>query len=543
MATHKFAPQLPAKLLQELNENPVMGEGHCAFIQFEYDELRHTIAMRAGPVDQLVSLTRIPVWETLLHIAANKGDVALAYEMIRLGSDLEATDKLGRTALFHAVQSLVALDLREQEPQLYPTYNNAPQLANAGPRFKMVASLLIEQHADVNVVWNDFTCFTMLMHAKSKHWDIIELLIAHGASEDMCSRNDFVLSTVENEHISELLRTRQSQRPPRPCPCFSGRLLANCHGKGPRPFPYHFVCPCQSGEVYTNCCKKRKIAWREVWNVERGIIEPWRTDRPVDLLLPMHTNILLSKLRNESGKSPPPTEMLRRTKDLPWAVTQIGLPPEIDEWVLVELHLDTLSMVGLVDPGFAFAIKKANWNARPLGRKIPKKYATDIAQVFNKHVDEYIASGRDSRKAMDVEIASKLGPSCGALYRVCEAQGCNKQEGRRIKKLKYCRNCRMAVYCSLKCQHAHWKVHEIVCCAPFQTEQPLPSQRALQGSLTQNVLKICSTLIHHIKDKEPKRFRRLFPEGVPKVYEHQPGFDSEATQIILEKFGFEESKL
>ncbi|TDL24231.1 hypothetical protein BD410DRAFT_786336 [Rickenella mellea] len=423
---------------------------------------------------------------------------------------------------------------------------NDPGLHNpsTGPRIKLVIALLLEQHADVNVVTNNVTCFTVLMRAKFKHWDIIELLIAHGARDDLGSLNGLVLSKEEKKHISELLRTRPSKRPPRPCPCFSRRLLSDCHGKGPKAFPCHFICPCQSGVAYAKCCKKRDIAWREVWNGEQGIIEPWRKDRPVDLPLPMHTTTLLSKLRKETGRPSPPTEMLRRLTDVPLAVDQIGLPPEmpVNGMVLLEIHLNVLLERGLLDPGFVFAVKKASWNARPLGRKIPKKYATDLAQGFNKHVDEYINSGLDSRKAMEIEMASKLGPSCGALYRVCEAQGCKEQEGRRLIKLKYCQKCRMAVYCSLRCQRAHWKVHKTVCCAPFQTEQPLSSQRELQESLSQSFMEVCSILIQQIQDNEPNLIPQLFPEGIPEDYaieeELAKEFDTLTTREILEKFGF-----
>ncbi|TDL24227.1 hypothetical protein BD410DRAFT_786330 [Rickenella mellea] len=183
--------------------------------------------------------------------------------MIRLGANVDATDQLGVTSLFHAVVTLTAQDLDTGEPLLYPVPKSSNQHPSTGPMLKMVIALLIEQHAHVNVVWKNATCCTMLMRAKYKHWDLIEPLIAHGALEDLGSLNGLVLSKVEKKRISELLRTRPSKRPPRPCPCFSGRLLTDCHGKRPRPLPCHFICPCQSGSVYGSAARNEiSLGWK-----------------------------------------------------------------------------------------------------------------------------------------------------------------------------------------------------------------------------------------------------------------------------------------
>ncbi|TDL24226.1 hypothetical protein BD410DRAFT_114075 [Rickenella mellea] len=313
----------------------------------------------------------------------------------------------------------------------------------------------------------------MLMRSKVKHWDLIELLIAHGGREGVGSRDGSKVSMVERTYISELLRTRPCKRPPRPCPCFSGRLLSDCHGKGARPFPHHFMCPCQSGSVYAKCCKKRKVSWRDIWNAEQGIIEPWRKDLPVYLPLSQDAATLLSRIRKVYRKPLPLTEILRRPTDVPLAVAQVGVPSEIERGnvAMLPVCLGALSRNGSVDPAFAFAMKMVRWHARPLGRKVPKNYATELARTFNKYVDEYIASARDSRNKLEIEIEAKLGSSCGALYRVCEADRCTEQEGRTSAKFKYCQECRMAVYCSVKCQRAHWNVHEDVCCASMRSSR------------------------------------------------------------------------
>ncbi|TDL24220.1 hypothetical protein BD410DRAFT_786321 [Rickenella mellea] len=512
----KCPPQLPRKLLRELSRNPVVTGGPLAYAQCEIDELRYKVAIRALPVDHSWPIQGTTFHSTLLQIGASTGDLTLAYEMIRLGANVDAIDYRGRTPLLHAIQYLVAADVKTEGRLLQPESNDPYGFQNAGPRMKMVATLLIEQRADVNFIWNDSTCLTILLRSKFKHWDIIGLLMAHGAREGVGpeSRNVFVLLREEKERLSELLRTRPSKRPPRPCPCFSGHLLSDCHGKETRPFPYYFLCPCKSGLVYANCCKKRKVSWWDMWNEERGIIETWRKDLPVYLPLPHDTITILLRLRDERLTPSPSSENFRRPTDVPLAVAQTGIPPEMADADILKSCLDAFLRSGSVDPAFAFAMKKVRWNARPLGRKLPKTYAVDLAQAFNEYVDDYVASGQDFRQKMEIEIAAKLGSSCGALYRVCEANGCNEQEGRSLKQLKYCRECRMAVYCSVTCQRAHWPIHKNVCCSTSQTEQPLPSQRVLQEKLSQMVVATFSASIEQIKDSEPERFLELFPNGL-----------------------------
>ncbi|TDL22391.1 hypothetical protein BD410DRAFT_898322 [Rickenella mellea] len=386
MSASKCPPQLPRTLLRELLRDPVVAGGHISFSQSEYDGLRGEVAIRAQPVDHIWPLGGMAYQGTLLQIAATMGDLPLAYEMIRLGANINATDQFGRTPLFIAVQAITTLDLFPEEHQP-PVPNILPGM---GPRSKMVASLLIEQHADVNVILNNETCLTLTMRAKVKQWDLIELLITHGAREDLGTRNGVVQCAEEKERISELLRMRPKKRPPRLCPCFSRRLLADCHGKGPRPFPYHFFCPCQSRSVYAKCCKKRKVSWRDVWNEERRIIEPWRKEMPIYLPLSQDATNIISGIRRVYGTPIPVTEMVRRRTDVPLAVTQLGLPPEMEDRVMLPLCLCTLMRSESVDRAFGFAVAKVVWHVRPLGRKVPKKYAAGLARAFNKHVDDEV---------------------------------------------------------------------------------------------------------------------------------------------------------
>ncbi|TDL24225.1 hypothetical protein BD410DRAFT_838273 [Rickenella mellea] len=142
-STFKCPPQLPRKLLRELARNPVVAGQPVTILQSIFDELRYKIALRTFPVDHLWQIEGSPCQQNLLQIAANIGDLPLAYEMIRLGANLNTTDQYGRTSLFHAVQILKTLALCTEEPQFYPVPNNYEFDTNMGQRIEKVACLLI----------------------------------------------------------------------------------------------------------------------------------------------------------------------------------------------------------------------------------------------------------------------------------------------------------------------------------------------------------------------------------------------------------------
>jgi hypothetical protein len=108
-----------------------------------------------------------------------------------------------------------------------------------------------------------------------------------------------------------------------------------------------------------------------------------------------------------------------------------------------------------------------------------------------------IDSGVDSRPRSEIEWAAKIGISLGAMYRACEADGCDKVEGRDIEKMLTCARCKVVrlhdtlyslacsycttqtFYCSASCQKVHWRTPKPLCGSLDQTEQPLSSQVAL----------------------------------------------------------------
>ncbi|TDL24224.1 hypothetical protein BD410DRAFT_854271 [Rickenella mellea] len=385
-------PGLHEQLLLELVWDPVVTQGVPMFGHRRLDEVRYQVALRAFPADHIWPIEGLH--GTLLQFAINSADVTMVYEAIRLGADVDAKDEKGRTALFHVIQCIVSSDISKERPPIHgllwtdPLLGNAPIHPNATPRMKMMASLLIEHRADVNCVWNDVSCLTFLLQAKVKHWDTIELLIAHGARES-------VVTGLHNAVDRDLSLTTFS-------------VLAN------------------RGQSMQNVAKD-----------ENSLGGTFGTK--TEELLNHGVKICL----DQDVMTSPPIEKYRRPTDIPLAVAQTGIPPELESVDILGSCLEDVSRKGSVDPAFVFAMKMVRWNARPLGRKVPKNFAMDLARVFNEHVDGYIVSGQDSRPKLEIEIAAKLGPSCGALYRICEAEGCNKQEGRNLKKLKYCRACRM----------------------------------------------------------------------------------------------------
>ncbi|KAH7916973.1 hypothetical protein BV22DRAFT_941909 [Leucogyrophana mollusca] len=97
------------------------------------------------------------------------------------------------------------------------------------------------------------------------------------------------------------------------------------------------------------------------------------------------------------------------------------------------------------DPAFAYVLRHGSWTAPPFpsGRSVPKVVSAYIQRVWNADVDKYIALGLDGRSREVIERATKIGPTCGALFRVCEGVDCNKMEGVEVEKLHMCARCKL----------------------------------------------------------------------------------------------------
>ncbi|EPQ56126.1 hypothetical protein GLOTRDRAFT_74639 [Gloeophyllum trabeum ATCC 11539] len=161
---------------------------------------------------------------------------------------------------------------------------------------------------------------------------------------------------------------------------------------------------------------------------------------------------------------------------------------------------------GLADPAFAYAISKADFCPIPRGRSfVSKEEGTELSDVWNGFVDEYIAQGSDERPRVEIERAAKINTHCGALFRVCEGPSCGKLEGRDVERLSLCSKCKIAVYCSRTCQAASWKEHKEQCSSGSRVEQMLPSQAAIQEHVFPALWKDALNLTHHVLSKAPEK--------------------------------------
>ncbi|KAH6914955.1 hypothetical protein BKA70DRAFT_1419910 [Coprinopsis sp. MPI-PUGE-AT-0042] len=103
--------------------------------------------------------------KTFLHFAAAEGDIPLAYELVRMGIDLERKDRNGATALFLAVLKAAFWSRAADFVENLPSMNSLPlpKLLTTTHIRKLVvchstiATMLIEQHADVNAGAFDVT--------------------------------------------------------------------------------------------------------------------------------------------------------------------------------------------------------------------------------------------------------------------------------------------------------------------------------------------------------------------------------------------------
>ena len=59
-------------------------------------------------------------------------------------------------------------------------------------------------------------------------------------------------------------------------------------------------------------------------------------------------------------------------------------------------------------------------------------------KMWNEAVDKYIEVSGDPRPRLHIERAAKVGPHGGPLYRHCEAEDCERVEGRDVETLKCC---------------------------------------------------------------------------------------------------------
>ncbi|KAJ6490635.1 hypothetical protein C8R47DRAFT_453942 [Mycena vitilis] len=269
---------------------------------------------------------------------------------------------------------------------------------------------------------------------------------------------------------------------PRPrlrCPCGSGRALEDCHSKA-QPYPEEGLCPCGTGRICEKCCVKRHdMYWVEVWDP--------RTVRLQRLCVP------------PMAQNP---EIEKTAEDPATHVVDQAMREKVSNWT--QAILKGLAEHGEIDPAYAAAGFKLQTSPLypKLVQSMSKMDVNDSTRMWNAAVDEYIASGVDSRPTDIIENAAKVGLAGGPLYRRCEAGGCPSLEYRKGVKLSLCSRCEKAVYCGRTCQKTAWKTHRSACRAGTVNVQLLPSQEAYTQQLGFGIQEISSTLRANFAESE-----------------------------------------
>lgn len=217
--------------------------------------------------------------------------------------------------------------------------------------------MLVEQHSDVHKTINNLSVLQLAYNAQC--WDLIVLLIKHGARP---SPNFHFSSSADENRISSLLKiNRGSARPPRLCPCWSGKTIGDCHATL-RPYPLKYICVCGSGKIYERCCHSKNAIVLEHWDPVRNRV---KHDYEVQLNDPYRQAVermdatahmvhqMLAKSGGESASLPPPLtaedDIKRRAEASRKALE------------LLEPH-------GVLDAAFAYAWRKAGFCPQHVSR-------------------------------------------------------------------------------------------------------------------------------------------------------------------------------
>ncbi|KAF8064229.1 hypothetical protein FPV67DRAFT_1504054 [Lyophyllum atratum] len=470
-------PHLPTKFIKQIVADRTLSDGYESMVftdQFHAARLQ-MVDVRASESRspdavhgfELEGGRKNPFPDHLLgriHIAAVAADILAVCELIRLGAVVDLEDSAGHTALNIAI-SFITMPLMT---------GNAALLGPAHlARSTYIVRMLVEQHADVN--HTPKTTMSPLHWACCvRNWDLIALLLKHGAKHpaDM-----HVVFPNDPSNLRRFYALRKAhppgqERPPQKCPCWSGKLLKDCHAVK-QPYPDEFYCTCGSKKLYGKCCARRNIMLFEIWNPKLLYLQQFhfRTAGLVAI--------------GDGLEKSTTDEMVR--------AHYISVPREyLDSQGLTEEEafeflgriVIALSPQKQIDPAFAFAMRETQFLPRPQGRSFSKIACEAAEKQWNMAIDKYIASNPPgARSSIDIECAAKIRHTGGALFRTCEGPKCMKIEGKDIEKLNVCSKCRMSVYCSRTCQTAAWKQHKTICGDASQREQALPSQIAIDRYL------------------------------------------------------------
>ncbi|KAF9560364.1 hypothetical protein CPC08DRAFT_708165 [Agrocybe pediades] len=419
--------------------------------------------------------------KNVLHYVVKTGDLPLVYEYLYLGMDPDYKDVNGESVFASAVRML------SEKTKSVPGVrgNRATTTTGSDPtyldRLTKIIELFIGQHADVNQKFKGKSLLQMACRSNSEHnWKVINLLLQHGASASLPLSNYFPSSEDDRGRLSRLKASvvAGGQRPDRICPCWSGKILLECHGvhNAKISYPNYYLCPCGSKKSYKACCEKRWPLF-ETWDAEKGrIISFWKSkmseNASPELAEVMSNMQSLSFMDDDDDGN-----QGKETSAVPFK----GLTKEKLEKFRVKMI-----ELGLVDEAFAFAMRLMRFPL-PVNRKTAARLLRSAQQTnWNACIDKYIALGVDKRSRFDIERAAKISQWGGPYIRDCEFAECGKVEFRDVEKMRQCAKCQIIVYCSQECQKADWPRHKQECGAEWQAPRGLPSQENIMRYFLEN---------------------------------------------------------
>lgn len=272
---------------------------------------------------------------------------------------IDKKDGNGYTALAIAI-TLWHDALTRSVPQKFRDYPDA-----FFDRLRQIVYSLIEQHADVNTQVNGST----YLHFACRMGDfgLIAKLLQYSAdaypSQNTLSPSS-LLPPADLPRFRTLARRYiRGERPPRKCPCWSGKFLEDCHaGTKEMKYPSHFRCLCGSGRPYASCsCIQRNNVIVEHFYEKQGrIVARFNRDVPFDplLILPhLYDDPITHGVLDSVGilsflldaERPATTECDLRFARYREKARQLA---------------QNLCMMGKVDPAYCYAIQRSTFHPR-----------------------------------------------------------------------------------------------------------------------------------------------------------------------------------
>ncbi|KAF8207238.1 hypothetical protein K438DRAFT_1815947 [Mycena galopus ATCC 62051] len=458
-------PLLPPDLVEKIKADDMMSGFESSVFMKHFHKDRLMMRNWKAPIspdsfveDPAIGFTAA-MKRTALHSASFDGDVLAVYECLRLGASADKADSSGITPICLAISQLAkatsphVLVLRSDGSR-----TSAADVGREISRLKFVIRILVEQHVALNTSIDGEPLVNLL--CRSRAWDTIALFFEHGAIPPT-NPGALFRTADDRSRFAALVKARRPNisRPPRKCPCWSGKSISECHGNS-QPYPPQYVCVCGSGKTYEICCFLRKDFVSEKW------------DPTSQRILHDYDNSAVQLFQKLTG---PGKEIIQAVADACGVEYDHATPPMTPEIWRAQVKNLLGDDLGRIDPAFAYALYGAQFLPRPRARSRSRPLCNNEQKQWNALVDEYIATQGDKRSRHSIERAAKIGTWQGALIRTCEGPGCTEVEGLNHPTFSYCGKCKMSVYCGPVCQRADWKNHKKQCGKEGQFEQSLPS--------------------------------------------------------------------